>query len=104
VIIPAIPGRKEQIYNLGAYTMAFTILPLILTIGFADVAWFVRAFAFITAAYMVVAAILFLFVKRAHAYYLYFQVTYIALFHLVILLATYSFMNCSASGSSFHGC
>lgn len=90
VVVPAIPGRKERIHNLGAYTMAFTMIPLCIMLGFTEIDWFARLVALLTATYMIGAGVLFLTVKRSHDYYLYFQAPYIALFHITILISTYS--------------
>jgi hypothetical protein len=90
VLVPALPGRRMQIHNFGAYLMAFTMIPVSLFIAFATVPFLVSLVAALGAIYMVVATILLLTVKRSHAYYLYFQAAYIATFHVIILLSSYT--------------
>lgn len=89
VLVPATPGRKEQIHNLGAYLMAATMIPASILIALSHPPLFVSAVAATGAVYMIGASFLFLFVKRSHAYFLYFQAAYIAMFHVIIISSTY---------------
>lgn len=90
ILVPAIPGRKEQVHNLGAYLMALTMLPAVILIAFADVSLLVSVAAIVTAVYMIATTVLFLAVKRSHFYFLYFQAAYIAAFHIVVILGAYA--------------
>lgn len=89
VLVPAIPGIKGQIHNFGAYIMAFTMLPAVLLIAFANVPYIVTIASLAAATYMIFAASLFIFFKKSHDYYLIFQAIYIATFHANIILSSY---------------
>jgi len=89
VIVPAIKGRKEQIHNFGAYSMAFSMVPISVFIAFADIPPPVRILTIVGIIYMIGAILLFFYVKRTHSSYLYFQAAYIALFHAIIISSTY---------------
>ena len=93
MMVPALPGRKGRIHNTGAYLMGFMMIPLSILICFADASLFVRLIALLAVFYMLTVTVLFVAVKRSYSHYLYFQATYIALFHVVILLGTYTIGN-----------
>jgi hypothetical protein len=89
VIIPSLPGWKENVHNIAAYIMGLTFIPLAAMIGLADTGSVTKSVALVAVLYMLITPILYLLVKKTHNYYLYFQAVYIAAFHAVVLTATY---------------
>lgn len=89
VLVPALPGKKELIHNAAAYTMGLTFIPLSFMIALADVSIVARYITGAAIVYMLMAPLLYAFVRRTHAYYLYFQAAYILAFHIIVLVATY---------------
>jgi len=83
-------GWSHKVHYIAAYTMAYLYLPLSALILFADnIAHLAKVLGAICLAWMVVALMLFWFVKRTRPHYLLFQSSYIVAFQLVILFAAY---------------
>lgn len=89
VIVPAAGGWKEQIHNIGAYIMAFSMVPLSVFVAFSGIPTLVRIITVLGIAYMISASLLYLLSQTARSSYLYFQAAYIALFHIIVIASTY---------------
>lgn len=88
--VPAVPGRKTAIHNIGAYGMAATFIPLSLIVAMAgDVHMYARVVAALAVLYMICTLGAALVLPRLRAHYIYFQAGYIAAFHAVILTSAY---------------
>lgn len=89
-LIPDTIGWRHHVHQKIALTMAACYVPLIyLILASGKVSTFAQIISYICIAYMAVAILLFLFVKKAHNYYLIFQSLYIVSFQIIILSAAY---------------
>ena len=88
--VPETKGKQEQIHRISAFAMAYFMLPIVIMIGFSPfVAGSAKILADVFAAIML-AEILFLsHHKRKHPKMLYIQASYVAMFHIAIIAATY---------------
>lgn len=91
IAVPAIPGIKEKIHNIGAYLMALTLLPTTMLVLFTGVPDAVKAVAALGLLWMV--ATLTMSLVKPHLIrpkFLPYQAAYVATFHAVVLISTYS--------------
>jgi hypothetical protein len=89
-LIPDTIGWRHHVHQKVALTMAACYAPLTYLILTSNkISTFARVVGYVAIAYAVVAALLFIFVKKAHNYYLIFQSLYIVAFQLVVLSAAY---------------
>lgn len=87
--IPAVPGHRNTIHEIGAYTMGALFIPMLFMVAFADVSLFAKIIACGALAYMIGSIVLLFAWKGSKRYYLYFQAMYIAAFHTAILASVY---------------
>lgn len=89
--VPDIKGIRRRIHELSAYGAAFLMIPICLIILLSarasSLAHLISAVAVI---YMLTSFLLFVFKEKVREYHLYFQVVYIALFDVSILVAAYT--------------
>ncbi len=89
-IVPDVPGRKHDIHNVTAYTMAFLFLPLAgLVVLAPDVSTFARIFGIIITAYMIGSFFWGVVLKRSQDKFLILQVIYILTLQIAVLAAAY---------------
>jgi len=89
VIFPAVPGWRIRVHNYGAFLMTLLMLPISLLIAFGQVSKLIQVLTVVGVCYLIGATILYVAVKRTHAYTLYFQIAHIAVFFGIILLSAY---------------
>jgi len=83
-------GRKVKVHRFAAFLMATCFVPLLILIALSThFSIAVRVLAGLSAAYQVVGIVLFIPVKGYHPKVLPLQASYIAVFHITILAATY---------------
>lgn len=83
-------GWSHKVHYFAAYTMAYLYLPLSALILFAhNITPLAKVLGAICLTWMVIALLLFWFVKRTRPHYLLFQSSYIVAFQLIILCAAY---------------
>jgi hypothetical protein len=87
---PAVRGQKEKVHNIGAYVMAFTLIPLTALLVISNAPMAIKVLAAIGSLYMATTIVLSIVSKLIKPRYLYFQTAYIATFHLMIVLAIFS--------------
>lgn len=79
-----------RLHKTMAYTVAALMMPITAGVVFAPLVSGVgRGVALLSVSYMLFAWYLFIFVKKSHGYYLYFQGVCIAVFHLSLLAAVF---------------
>lgn len=90
-IVPEVEGSKnESIHRFAAFLMSALMLPIILTIFLSEgVSGAGRVMSVIAAAYMVFSIFYLSKHQRRHEKILWIQASYVAVFHLTILAATY---------------
>lgn len=89
LIVPTTGGRKTIIHDITAYIMHMLLMPLCLFIVFSqNFSLFARAFAMLTAIYMVSVWLL-LGLKKAKSHHFWLQTAYGLSFHTAILVAVY---------------
>ena len=89
-LVPDTFGWRHQVHQKVALAMAACYLPLTyLIVTSSKVSTYARMISYICLAYMIVAASVFFFTKKARNYYLLFQSLYIVAFQIVILAAAY---------------
>ena len=89
-IVPDTEGWNHKVHYVAAYTMAYLYLPLgILVLSAHNISSLAKVFGTICLAWMIIALLLFWFVKKVRPHYLIFQSSYIAAFQLIILFAAY---------------
>lgn len=89
-VTPETTGRKIVIHRYAAFTMSYCFLPITLLIVLSkSVSTPARIFGTVVVLYMLYGVYLLTKYKRRHPKMLYFQASYIAVFHLTILAATY---------------
>lgn len=91
VTVPETSGWKVPVHRFFAFAMALMLLPLVVIIGFnTEINILARIVGFISGVFMLATQILYNLNNRyPHEYFLVFQATYVALFHLTILFAAY---------------
>jgi hypothetical protein len=90
ILIPAIEGRKEKIHNLGAYLMAFCLIPLTVLLVFSNLPLIIKILAIIGALYMTSTIALSFVTKAIQQKFLPFQAAFVGVFHCLILISMYS--------------
>lgn len=89
-LVPDTVDWRHHVHQKVALTMAACYAPLTYLILTSDeISTAAQVVGYIAIAYAAVAALLYLFVKKAHNYYLIFQSLYIVAFQLVVLSAAY---------------
>lgn len=91
VIIPETKGRRVAVHRYAAFLMGDCIVPLMLIIALsANFDSFVRVAAWLAVFILIAIIAILLPQKGYHPKALVLQASYFAVFHAVILLATYS--------------
>ncbi len=89
-VIPDTSDWKSKLHRQAAYSMAFLFLPLsYYVLASPVITTHARIAGLVCGAYMIIACVLFLFVKKARDRYLLFQALYIMAFQGIILSAAY---------------
>jgi hypothetical protein len=89
-LIPDSDRWKRKVHRIAAYSMAILYVPLsLLIVSSHSAARSARIIGIICLAYMVIAALVFLTIKRARAHYLIAQSLYVMAFQVIILSAAY---------------
>jgi hypothetical protein len=89
-LIPDIVGWQQHIHQKVALIMAACYIPLTyLILSSSKVSTSARIIAYVLIICTVLAGLLFICVKKAHNYYLFFQSLYIVAFQVIILSAAY---------------
>jgi hypothetical protein len=90
IIVPAVDGLKEKIHDTGAYLMTFALAPLTALLVLSAAPAAIKVLAIVGTLYMVSSVVLFFALKTTRARYLFYQAVYVAVFHLIILVSTYT--------------
>jgi hypothetical protein len=89
-LAPDTDGWRRKLHRTAAYTMAVLYLPLaVLILISSGISTPARVTGYIPAAYMLVAFVVVVVLKKFHKYYLQLQALYIIAFQILILLAAY---------------
>jgi hypothetical protein len=89
-LVPEIEGWKKPVHRFAAYTMAYTMLPVVMLIAASgQISFFARAVTSFISIVLFIGLVISIKEKRQHKHMLVSQGSYIALFHLAILLAYY---------------
>ena len=88
--VPDTKGIQHKVHEYFAYGAFLLFIPAttILIIS-SQISFIARFVAAVTLAYMIVTVLLFSLEEKIKQYHLYYQVVYMLLFHISILLATY---------------
>ncbi len=89
-LVPDTSGRQRTIHRCAAYIMAILYLPLsVLIIMSPQITFLAQMICSFFLVYMFISFFLIAVMGRAKSKYLFFQVSYIVAFQLIIILATY---------------